>query len=56
MFQELIRREVEDETGSWSGSIDQNQLADMKIASSVRNSLKAYEKNRKNFEESYFKF
>ena len=24
MFQELIRREVEDETGSWSGSIDQN--------------------------------
>ena len=47
---------MEAELGPWTGSAEQNRLADYKIAGSVKNSFKNYEKNKKEYEQSYFKF
>lgn len=55
-FRNLVKAEVEQILGPWSGSQEQNKCADVKIAMSIRSSFKAYENNKKNFEKSYFKF
>ena len=55
-FANIVKDEVEEELGPWTGSKEQNALADYKIASSIKTSFKSYEKNRKSFEESFFKF
>lgn len=42
---------------SWEGSLDQNKMADMKIAGAIRNSFRLYEKNRlENVDTKYFQF
>ena len=56
IFLDLVKSDVEKETGIWKGDRDQNNLADEKIARVVKNALKGYEKNKKNFEDSYFMF
>ena len=40
---EHILKDVEKETGPWSGSNIQNYLADVKIANSIYSSFKTYE-------------
>ena len=55
-FAHIFKKEVEAELGPWTGSAEQNRLADYKIAGSVKNSFKNYEKNKKEYEQSYFKF
>lgn len=58
IFHNLVKGEVEKETGSWDGTESQNLLADRKIAAGVRSSLKNYESNSNayDFDGSYFKF
>ncbi len=42
---------------TWEGSLDQNKMADMKIAGAIRNSFRLYEKNRlENVDTKYFQF
>ena len=42
---------------TWEGSLDQNKMADMKIAGAIRNSFRLYEKNRlENLDTKYFQF
>jgi hypothetical protein len=55
-FAQIFKDEVEAELGSWTGSDEQNCLADYKIAGSVKNSFRNYEKTKKGYEQSYFKF
>ena len=55
-FAQIFKYEVEAELGSWTGSDEQNRLADYKIAGSVKNSFRNYEKTKKGYEQSYFKF
>ena len=43
-FAQIFKDEVEAELGSWTGSDQQNRLADYKIAGSVKNPFKNYEK------------
>ena len=38
------KKEVENSTGPWKGSMSQNKLSDVKISAIVRNSFKAYDK------------
>ena len=40
MFQNLVKREVEEELGPWEGTELQNGLADKRIAVGVKASLK----------------
>ena len=56
IFLDLVKSEVEKETGIWKGDRYQNNLADEKIARVIKNALKGYEKNKKDFEDSYFMF
>ena len=57
MFVTFIKQEVEEEIrGPWTGSKEQNRLADFKIALCVKSSFKVYEKTRQLFEKSYFNF
>ena len=56
IFFDLVKNEVEEELGGWSGSLEQNELADRRISDSVRKSLKNYENNRKHYEHSVFEF
>ena len=42
---------------TWEGSLDQNKMADMKIAGAIRNSFHLYEKNKlDNIDTKYFEF
>lgn len=42
---------------TWEGSLDQNKMADMKIAGAIRNSFRLYEKNKlHNIDTKYFEF
>ena len=52
---ENIKEEVEEETGEWLGTKGQNSLADIKVATSIFRSLKAYEDGRKRV-GSFFNF
>ena len=56
LFKTFVRLEVEQEMGQWSGSGLQNKAADMKIAVIVKSTFRSYEKTRKPYENSYFKF
>ena len=56
IFRDLVKIEVEAELGDWSGSKEQNQMADLKIAKNVKSSFCEYEKNRNSYDENYFKF
>ena len=56
LFVEEVEDEVEKKLGSWIGSKKQNCLADLKVAVTVKNALKAYEKNKKDHEKSFFVF
>ena len=51
----VIVDDVTKELGPWSGSIDQNRLADYKIAKVLWNSLFYYERNKRN-DKKYFSF
>ena len=50
-----LKQELENETGPWEGSREQNRLADMKIATCIYNSFKSYERGRKYYGE-FFNF
>ena len=42
---------------TWEGSLDQNKMADTKVAGAIRNSFRLYEKNKqKDIEPMYFNF
>lgn len=56
LFRALVKSEVELVYGPWTGTVEQNRSADMKISMIVKSSFKVYEKTRKTFEPSYFKF
>ena len=56
MFAEVVKKDVEDELGVWSGSKEQNDLADSKISMNVKSSFRVYEKSRAKHEKCYFKF
>ena len=52
----VVKPDVEKNLGDWVGTLDQNKKADCLITSSLYNSLKTYERNRKNHDESFFVF
>ena len=56
IFVDVIKEKIVKESGAWKGSKRQNKDADKKVSVLVRNSLKAYEKNKKAYENSYFYF
>ena len=56
MFSGMVKSEVEDILGPWSGSVEQNKCADWKISSHVKTSFRVYEKSRKSPQETFFKF
>jgi hypothetical protein len=42
--------------GPWTGLVEQNRSADKKISHCVKSSFHVYEKCRKDYEVTYFKF
>ena len=56
LFLDEVKADVEKKLGVWSGTKKENCLADLKVAVLVKNSLKSYEKTKKDFEESFFNF
>jgi hypothetical protein len=56
MLSGMVKSEVEDILGPWSGSVEQNKCADWKISSYVKTSFRVYEKSRKSPQETFFKF
>ena len=56
LFLSFAKSGVERELGIWSGSVDQHNLADAKIALSVRNAFKNYEDEKNDYEKSFFNF
>ena len=52
----VVKTDVEKEFGQWKGTLNENKKADGLIASALYNSFKTYEKNRKNYEDSFFIF
>ena len=53
---ETIKGNVEKVTSSWIGSIEQNRMADQKIATLIRNSFKSYETTKESPEKMMFQF
>ena len=51
----VAQREIEIESGEWAGSLEQNCLADIKIAKYIYNSLQVYERGFKRY-GSFFNF
>ena len=52
-----IKSEVEKELGrEWIGDKEQNSLADLKVAQSLKKSFVYYEKSREDKDKQYFKF
>ena len=52
-----IKKKVEHEMGrSWDNSPEMNKMADQKICEAIRNSFMSYEKTRKKFQPSFFRF
>ena len=56
IFYEVVKQEVEHLHGPWEGSMEENQMADMLIATLVKNSFKKYEVNKMSYEPEYFRF
>ena len=58
MFKNLVKGEVEEQTGVWTGSNVQNKMADEKISKGVKSSFRTYEKNYKDasFVGKFFHF
>ena len=54
LFVTFVKKEVEAEQGTWVGSVDNNRLADRRVAAIVKTSFKNYEKTKKKFEPAYF--
>ena len=52
-----IKPDIEKEFDKeWDGSLEMNKKADFKVSAAIRNSLLAYERNRKKNQKPYFKF
>ena len=52
-----ILKEIENEIGHpWEGSKKENELADLKVAISIKNSFANYEKNKSKTDQLFFKF
>ena len=54
LFVTFVKKEVEAEHGTWVGSVDNNRLADRRVAAIVKTSFKNYEKTKKKFEPAFF--
>ena len=54
LFVTFLKKEVEAEQGTWVGSVDNNRLADRRVAAIVKTSFKNYEKTKKKFEPAFF--
>ena len=54
LFLTFVKKDVEDEQGTWVGSVSNNRLADTKVAGIVKTSFKNYERIKKECEPSYF--
>ena len=54
LFVTFVKQEVEAEQGTWVGSVDNNRLADKRVAAIVKTSFKNYEKTKKKFEPDFF--
>ena len=50
-----VKKEVVDETGPWTGSLQQNMMADVKIAYSIYSSFKNYSNGMQRL-GTYFRF
>ena len=48
-----VKKEVVDETGEWEGSRKQNRLADIKVATRIYNSFRAYSRGMQYFGEFF---
>ena len=56
IFKNVVK-DVEKESGfDWSGTLEENISADVKVAKSLRNSFYNYEKDRKKNDPKYFVF
>ena len=53
-LRQLYEKEVEAEQGTWVGSVENNRLADKRVAAIVKASFKNYERTKKKFEPAYF--
>ena len=56
LFLRFVKGDVENESGPWIGSSDQNKLSNMKVASMIRTSFKYYESVRQSPQEKVFNF
>ena len=56
LFLRFVKGDVENESGPWIGSSDQNKLFNMKVESMIRNSFKYYESIRQSPQEKVFNF
>ena len=58
MFKNLVKGEVKEQTGVWTGSNVQNKMADEKISKRVKSSFRTCEKNYKDpsFVGKFFHF
>lgn len=54
LFLTFVKKEVEDEQGTWAGVVSNNRLADMKVAGIVKSCFKNYNKVKKECDPSYF--
>ena len=54
LFVTFVKKEVEAEQGTWVGSVENNRLADKRVAAIVKTSFKNYEKTKKKFEPAFF--
>ena len=54
LFGTFVKKEVEAEQGTWVGSVENNRLADKRVAAIVKTSFKNYERTKKKFEPAYF--
>ena len=52
----VIKAKLEEEMGSFDGSLSQNRRGDEMVANVIRGSLHQYEKNRKSYDKQYFSF
>ena len=54
LFLTFVKKEAEDEQGTWAGSVSNDRLADTKVAGIVKGSFKNYNKFKKECDPSYF--
>ena len=51
-----IKPSLERDLGDWSGSKEQNSVSDLKVATTVKNSFRYYEKTLAGSDSSFFNF